>query len=161
MNELTVQGGGLSVTVSAPEGADIWGAARAAFQGARAAIGDEKGFSSRPILKGRRNSLAERLRTVAHEVLADGRVHERREIAKAARAAGLNPAGLTQALRTVEELEQSENAHGRCTYRDRSVPSPYASSQILDGERPEWMQPLEPLAQNGGPHHHGTLGKGR
>jgi hypothetical protein len=51
------------------------------------------------------------IRAIARKVLADGHVHERREISKAVREAGLNPNPLNQALEG--HFERGENVMGR------------------------------------------------
>jgi hypothetical protein len=149
---LTVEAAGTRVTVTR-EGATralLWSLARAAFEAVEAARND---YSSHPNPRGEMNSRksgsnAERLREVAREVLADGRVHERREIARAARERGLNPAGLRQALSG--HFEDGTSMDGRPTYRDPSVPSPYRDPRsVSDDEKPEWLRDHPPAHEPG------------
>jgi hypothetical protein len=81
-------------------------------------------------------------------VLADGRVHERREISKAVRAEGLDPQPLTKALEG--HFERGTNMDGRPTYRDAAVPSPYRDPRGLsDEEKPVWLRHHPPAHEDG------------
>ncbi len=87
-------------------------------------------------------SKADQVRDIAQEVLADGRVHERREIAKAARAHGLDAHLINSALEG--RFEKDVNSLGRPTYRDRSVASGYNTESPPDDAKPEWMRDRQP-----------------
>jgi hypothetical protein len=92
---------------------------------------------------GSRGSKLGQIREIARELLSDGRVHDRREIAKVVRGAGLDPNPLNKALDG--HFERGENVMGRPTYRDRSVPPPYRAEPRPDHEKPDWMRDREPL----------------
>ena len=150
-NELSIGVPGLQVTVAC-EG-DAWAVTRAAFEAARKAA-EEESFSAVSLLKDssstppRAKTKAERMREVARRVLADGRVHERREITKAVREAGLPAQQLDAALR--RDFVRDENVLGRPTYRDPSV-TPAPSREI----RPDYARDLPP--GTGTPRLVGTL----
>jgi hypothetical protein len=152
---LTVEAAGTRVTV-VQEGASpalLWDLARAAYEAVVAVEPARNDYSSHPIpIEGMNSqkpvSNAERLREVAREVLADGRVHERREIARVARSRELNPAGLTQALSG--HFEDGTSMDGRPTYRDPSVPSPYRDPRsVSDDEKPGWLRNHPPAHEPG------------
>jgi hypothetical protein len=152
---LTVEAAGTRVTV-AREGVPptlLWDLARAAHEAVMVVEPARNDYSSHPIPIGGMNSQkpasnAERLREVARGVLADGRVHERREIARAARRRGLNPAGLTQALSG--HFEDGTSMDGRPTYRDPLVPSPYRDPRsVSDDEKPDWLRNHPPAHESG------------
>ena len=92
-------------------------------------------------------SNSERARRVVAGVLADGRPHERRELARAVRDAGISSQGLDGALRRGGRFERDYNVAGRPVYRDPSVPPPPLAPLIPDSEKPEWMR--TPPARNG------------
>jgi hypothetical protein len=145
INELSVGEPGLQVTVRCA--GDVWPLVRAAFEAARQA----KNNTSFPpiernegLFSGR--SKADQIRDVARRVLADGRLHRRREISKAVRDAGLNPNPLTKVLEGC--FERAENADG-VFYRD-----PKAASK--EPEEPGIDYPIhrieDLIGQNGGAH---------
>jgi hypothetical protein len=70
--------------------------------------------------------MSARVRDVAKHVLRDGHAHERREISRAVRDAGLNVNQLGAVLARMVELDKHEHVGtGRPMYRDTSVPSPF------------------------------------
>ena len=71
--------------------------------------------------------------------MADGKVHERREIAKAVRAAGLDPQIIGRACDST--FEKDTNVKGRPVYRDPNVPSGYTDRpSVPDSHKPGWMR---------------------
>jgi hypothetical protein len=88
----------------------------------------------------RGKSKAAALREMARRILADGKAHERREIANAARAAGLDSRYVVSALRC-PEFEKSVNAAGRPTYRIRKAPT-----VVPDAAKPAYMRDHPPAA---------------
>jgi hypothetical protein len=108
-------------------------------------MGDDESNRSRP---DDGSSKAARMREIAGRVLADGRVHERREISKAVRAEGLDPQPLTKALDG--HFERGTNMDGRPTYRDTSVPSPYKDPRAVpDDKKPAWLRNHAPAYEDG------------
>jgi hypothetical protein len=158
LNELTVDAGGVQVTVRTVDGIDIWCAARAAFEAATRCSEDyssslhtwsDDETSEAPTDDSRSTATkADQLRLIARGVLSDGRVHERREISKACREAGLDPQPLTKALEG--HFERGTNMDGRPTYRDTSVPSPYLDPRTVpEEEKPEWLRNHAPAHEDG------------
>lgn len=96
------------------------------------------------------DSQAAQLRDVARRVLADGRPHERREIAKAIRDAGLKAANLDGALKG--HFERAMNVMGRPTYRRLDW-----ANVIEPRKRTAWPQERDPAPENG--HGIKVLGK--
>jgi hypothetical protein len=156
--ELTVRGPDLRVTVEIDRGGQdvLWAVTRAAFEAARSLLstpednnhhhptGDDDDHCRRPI-----ESKAERIRRVARRVLADGRIHERREISKAVREAGLDPHTLNKVLEAAGDFERVVNGNERPAYRDTSVPSAYKQPETTpDDEKPAWMR--NPVAASNG-----------
>jgi hypothetical protein len=149
---LTVEADGIKVTVEAADSTDLWAALSAViprpveFSSFPLRGKEEENSSARteaknPVAK----TKVERLRQVAKKVLADGRVHERREISKAAREAGLDPQPLTKALEG--HFERGMNVDGRPTYRDPSVASPYVDPRA--DEKPGWLPATGPAHEDG------------
>ena len=86
-----------------------------------------------------KSSTNARVREIAETVLADGRVHERREIGAAVKAAGLPPTAVIGALRN--RYQEGHNVDGRPTYCDASVASPYLDPrEVADADKPNWMR---------------------
>ena len=153
---LTLEAHGVRLTAT-----DMGGGTEALFTAARGAfeaLDPSSPSSSPPPLPtygggdgDRGRSPTEKALRAARRLLADGRVHERREIAKAVRDAGV-------AQRTVNQLsalldrhfEKGKNVDGRPTYRDPSVPSGYATPPpVPDDEKPAWMRPHPPTHDPG------------
>jgi transposase InsO family protein len=127
MHELTVESNGMRITLETSREADLWEAAKAAFN----AVLEPKSPSSSNahVEEKKEGSKADRVRRIAKGILSDGKAHERREISRAVREAGLNPQTLTKTLEG--HFERGENAIGRPTYRDRTVPSGYSRVEDL------------------------------
>jgi hypothetical protein len=152
--ELTVETPALRVTVAAPREA-AWKALRAAVEAVEGVVPPSVYIEGGTTPPGPgQHTMAGRIREIAREILADGRVHERREISKAVREAGIPAGGLDSALSSC--FEKGANVKGRPTYRDRGVPSGYSTKPIPDDEKPQWMRDPAPA----GPHHHGILNGG-
>jgi hypothetical protein len=158
LNELTIQGDGLKVSISVTNGGDVWQVTRAAFDGALNACQAPRpeNFLLPSIRKEEENLRAEarrvtktdQIRAVARGLLSDGRVHERREISKACRDAGLDPQPLTKALEG--HFERGANMDGRPTYRDTTVPSPYLDPRsVPEDEKPAWLRNHPPAHEDG------------
>ena len=148
--ELTVEAGGLRVTVAA-DGVDLWRTTRAAFEAAENICCSPACKTTTNVRRPARathrpkGSKAERVRQIAQELLADGKIHERREISKAVRDEGLSGHLVNSALDG--HFEKGHNSLGRPTYRDRSVPSGYNTESPADSDKPAWMRdrvPAEP-----------------
>ncbi len=91
------------------------------------------------------DSKAGQIRNVAREVLADGRPHERREIAQAVREAGLEAANLDGALKG--HFERAQNVMGRPTYRRLDWEQIHRSES--NGHRENGIQVLGKLGDAG------------
>jgi hypothetical protein len=71
-------------------------------------------------------SMSARVREVVKHALRDGHAHERRELSRAVRDAGLNVNQVSPVLARMDELDKHEHVGtGRPMYRDTSVPSPF------------------------------------
>ena len=71
-------------------------------------------------------SMSARVRGVVKQALRDGHAHERRELSRAVRDAGLDVNRLSPVLARMGELDKHEHVGtGRPMYRDTSVPSPF------------------------------------
>jgi hypothetical protein len=159
---LTIEAGGVRVTVIVRGGDDatVWTAARRAFEGACQSLSDLRDNdcctpirSTTTIIRGRRRkgSQAERIREIARELLADGKYHKQREIARVVRdELGAKAAKNVQAaLKPVADIERGEtfNDDGFTyspAYIDRSV-SPVReykpTREELEGEgQPEYIR---------------------
>ena len=153
--ELTVEANGLRVSVAhkAADGEALWEVTRCAFVAAQKCsetiihhtpIGVCDELTSRPVAEVDRTPKLKRIRDVALRVLADGEGHERREISKAVREAGLDPNSLNKALEG--HFDRYVNEYGRPCYRDPAA----------DPEEPGWMRQwnedqLAALGANGAP----------
>jgi hypothetical protein len=137
MNELTVEAGGVRVVIAAADDVDIWVVARGALEHV---IRAPKEFSSSLYREEEENSeaasdkaekrlsAADQIRAIAYTLLADGRVHERAEIARLARERGLDPRNVAYALKG--HFEETKSESGRVCYRD----------PVADPDEPEWMR---------------------
>jgi hypothetical protein len=154
VNELAVEAAGLRVTVRVASGTNVWQVTRAAFEAAKQCSGNN---SSLP-LQGSDDELftaprdgstkLDQIRDIARLVLADGRVHERREIARAVRKAGLDPNPLNKALDG--HFERGTNMDRRPTYRDATVPSPYVDPRTVpEDEKPVALRNRPPAHEPG------------
>jgi hypothetical protein len=142
VSELTIESDGLRVSISVAADVDLWPVASAAFQAAReASTGRVIRKPATPKTMKAADNMSERVREVAKGVLADGRQHERREIAKAVREAGLSIHVLDSALASDPHLEKRRNGDDRPAFVDHSVPSGYEPPpEIADEDKPEWMR---------------------
>jgi hypothetical protein len=121
---VTIETPGLRVAVCCR--GDALAAAKAAFEAAKSItshvhaprecedVKSDAFGSSTP-----KTSKCARIREIATEILSDGHIHERREISRAVREAGLNTTCLVAALSG--RFEEGRAPDGRPTYRDRSV----------------------------------------
>jgi hypothetical protein len=155
---LSVEFDGLRLALDGEPDALVWAAAQAAFNTAAREsarlrgqslssppIGDDESNRPRPNGGGKKTA---RMREIARQVLADGRVHERREITKAVREAGLDPQPLTKVLSG--HFERGTNMDGRPTYRDTTVPSPYVDPRTVpDDKKPAWLRNHAPAHEDG------------
>jgi hypothetical protein len=141
--ELTVEAHGLRVSVAHQQADDeaLWEMTRRAFLAAQQCaettihhtpIGECDESSSSPPADAVSTPKFTRIRNIAMRVLADGEGHERREISKAVREAGLDPNPLNKALEG--HFERYVNEDGRPCYRDPGI------SPSDDGPEPEWMR---------------------
>jgi hypothetical protein len=130
-NELTIETNGLRITV-AGEG-DLWGVAKAAHEAAHDYSSFRFGYRTKrnETSPENRENRSERMRKIAREILSDGQFHERREIVRAVRDAGLDDRQLSTVLRGVKDFEKSEMNGGRTAYRDLSVGEPLAPEETV------------------------------
>jgi hypothetical protein len=129
-NELTIETNGLRITISG-EG-DLWGVAKAAHEAAHDYSSFRFGYRNERNVTGsedRPENRSARIRDIARKILEDGQFHERREIARAVRDAGLDDRQLSTVLKGVEDFEKSEMNGGRPAYRDLSVGEPLAPEE--------------------------------
>jgi hypothetical protein len=139
--ELAVEFIGIRARIELPE-EQAWEVLRFAGSLHTGASMGSKTFTTTPYVGSSRKGLqtprrpaksqAERIREVVGPVLADGHGHERRELARTVREAGLKVAGLDSALKG--HFYRFENGHGRPAYRDPSVEAPWGKS-----EKPDWF----------------------
>jgi hypothetical protein len=161
MGELTIENERLRVTVQAAADGDVLlAAATAAFTSAEKNLprarrqspsspptGGEEGNRLSPPEGGRKTrpparrkgSQADRIRVIAIRVLADGHLHERREIAAAVGAEGLRTQHVDTALSRDDRFVREENVMGRPVYRDSRAVRPPVREQS-EADRPDWMR---------------------
>lgn len=149
--EVEVRADGWRVAVEIGPEVDIWQVLKAAAEAIRGLPGGSSYSPTYGAIKTtspRPGTKTARIREIARQILADGHVHERREIAKAVREAGLDPQPLTKILD--ELFERGTNMDGRPTYRDTSVPSPYVDPRsVPDDEKPPWLRDHPPAHEAG------------
>ena len=146
--ELTLEFAGLRVILTVAGTDEAWGLVRRLSELRNGPDGqlssslykdEESGRAVTPSQDGAK-SQAEQIRELVRPILADGRGHERRELTKVVRDAGLKVANLDSALKG--HFYRFENGHGRPAYRDRSAPEPWG-----DTEKPDWFQPPPPSSR--------------
>jgi hypothetical protein len=123
MNEMVIGTPTLEIRVRCKE--DPYTRAKAAYEAALEAAGETSlhalRIGSEVSSSPPRGSIAARVRTIAAGVLADGKLHKRREIVAAVRAAGLDPQPLTQQLKGhFTRVEQPDGAYYRKQEEDDS-----------------------------------------
>jgi hypothetical protein len=123
MNEMVIGTPTLEIRVRCK--GDPYQRAKAAYEAALGAGGETSlhalGIGSEVSSTPPRGSIAARVRAIAAEVLADGKLHKRREIVAAVRAAGLDPRPLTQQLKGhFTRVEQPDGAYYRKQEEDDS-----------------------------------------
>jgi len=152
MSELTIESDGVRLTLAAAKDVDLWPLSKAAFDAACAALHAAPETSSASSIcigsSTTTGSVSERIREIAKDMLSDGRSRERREIAKAVRAAGLTSEGLDQALKRDKRFERDHNVMGRPIWRDTSVPAPLPPPPTPDHVKPEWMRTSKPMTRD-------------
>ena len=156
--QLTVSTLGVRVTVvDEGGGADaLLAVAKAVLRGAEnnysphASLNEESSRSGQKCRKNKDRSSTASVREIATRILADGCVHERREIAKAARDAGIPQKTVNQMSGLLDRhFEKGTNVDGRPTYRDPSVPSPYTDPRSVPEGEKYWSSGV--AAVNGSP----------
>ena len=149
--DVEVRVNGLRVAVEIGPEVDVWQALKAATEAIRGLPGGSSYSPTYGAIKTtspRPGTKTARIQEIARRILADGHVHERREISKAVRAEGLDPQPLTKILDG--HFERGTNMDGRPTYRDTSVPSPYVDPRTVpEDEKPAWLRNHLPVHEDG------------